>query len=65
MNVTCFKIGAHMGLANLANLASFHHMEFSGLLVCHSGDPAKMNCSGFAFVAIYLRWTKIEDYKVV
>ena len=32
-------------------------MDFSGLLVCHSRDLAEMNCSGFVFVAIYLRLT--------
>ena len=40
MNVYYFKIGGHIVFANLA---SFHHKDFSGLLVYHSRDLAEMN----------------------
>ena len=52
--VKCIKIDVHIGFANLA---SFHHMDFPGLLVCHSRELAEMNCSDFVFVAICLGLT--------
>ena len=54
MNSNGIKIGGHI---RFANFASFHHMDFSGLLVCYSGDLAEMNYSGLVFVAICLRLT--------
>ena len=54
MSANCFKIGGHVGFANLASL---HHMDFSGLLVCYSRGLAEMNCNNFIFVAICLRLT--------
>ena len=57
MNANCFKIGGHV---RFANLASFYHMDLSGLLVCHSRNLAEMNCSDFVFVAICLRLPQIE-----
>ena len=54
MNGNGFIIGDHIGFPNLA---AFHHMNLSGLLVCHSRDLAEMNCSDFGFVAICLGLT--------
>ena len=39
----------------LAKLTSFHYMNFSGPLVCHSRDIAEIKYSDFVFVAICLR----------
>ena len=44
MDVKGFIIGGHIGFANLA---SFYHMDISGLLVCHSRDLAEIHCSFF------------------
>ena len=65
VNVNSFIIGGHIGFANLAY---FHHMDFSGLLACHSRDLAETNYSDFICCNFFEVDPKIEidylDYKI-
>ena len=55
MNVNYFKVRGHIGFANLA---SMHHTDLSGLLVCHPRTlQNELYISDFVFVAICLRLT--------